>query len=191
MPPVQRPIPSFIAEQPAEPLPYGRWAETLASQFRGAFDEIEEEVGEAGEILWFPERTYAGRPYVPASTRTTEQLEVFGYVSFLRGGEDWYSHADWTDEVAEANPDWKLDLSDFEIGSWADRQVSLVWGVSVSGNGAIATAELGPTTTDQCELVEGRFTLVSLDGWKGDLLQVALFGQDGSELARESLFEDD
>lgn len=190
MPPVQRPLPAFVAEPPQEPLPYGRWAETLSSQFRDACAEVEDEVGEPGEIVWFPERTYAGRTYVPATCRTSEGFELFGYVSFTRGGQDWFSRADWTDETAEANPEWKLDLSDFEIGTWKDREVTLVWGVSLDGKGALATAELGPDTIDQCEVVEGRFTLVALDGWTGDLLEVSLYGQDGSELARESLFDE-
>jgi hypothetical protein len=53
------------------------------------------------------------------------------------------------------------------------------------------TAELGPTTTDQCTLVEDRFTLVSLDAYTGDYVEVRLYGARGAELARESLYEDD
>jgi hypothetical protein len=54
-----------------------------------------------------------------------------------------------------------------------------------------ATTELGPTTTDQCTLVDDRFTLVSLDAYTGDYVEVALFGARGAELARESLYEDE
>ena len=61
--------------------------------------------------------------------------------------------------------------------------VTLVWGVSLVDNGAIATAELGPETTDQCELVDDRFTLVSLDAYVGDYLEIRMFGQRGAELA--------
>jgi hypothetical protein len=57
-------------------------------------------------------------------------------------------------------------------------------------NGVVATAELGPTTTDQCELLEDRFTLVSLDAFTGDYVEVRLYGADGSELTRESLYEE-
>ena len=104
--------------------------------------------------------------------------------------------ADCTEETADENPDWKLDLSDREIGHWRGPQgrrgvITLVWGVALVANGAVATAELGPTTTDQCELVEERFTLVSLDAYTGDYVEVRLYGADGSELARESLYEDD
>jgi hypothetical protein len=66
-----------------------------------------------------------------------------------------------------------------------------VWGVALVANGAVATAELGPTTTDQCVLVEDRFTLVSLDNYTGDFLEVKLYGERGGELASESLYEDE
>ena len=69
--------------------------------------------------------------------------------------------------------------------------ITLVWGVALVPNGVVATTELGPTTTDQCELVEDRFTLVSLDAYTGDYVEVRLFGARGAELARESLYEDD
>ncbi len=57
--------------------------------------------------------------------------------------------------------------------------------------GAVATAELGPTTTDQCILADNRFTLVSLDDYTGDYVEVRLYGKRGAELARESLYEDE
>ena len=63
--------------------------------------------------------------------------------------------------------------------------------MALVANGAVATAELGPTTTDQCELVEDRFTLVSLDDYTGDYVEVRLYGARGAELARESLYEDE
>jgi hypothetical protein len=63
--------------------------------------------------------------------------------------------------------------------------------VALVPNGAVATTELGPTTTDQCELVEDRFTLISLDDYTGDYIEVHLYGARGAELARESLYEDE
>ena len=99
-------------------------------------------------------------------------------------------------ETADQNPDWSLDLSDQEIGAWRGPEarrgeMTLVWGVALQENGAVATAELGPTTTDQCELAEDRFTLVSLDNYTGDYIEVKLFGRGGGELASESLYEDE
>ena len=61
----------------------------------------------------------------------------------------------------------------------------------VGPSSAVATAELGPTTTDQCELIDDRFTLISLDDYTGDFVEVRLYGPRGMELAKESLYEED
>ena len=85
MPPTDRFVISFAAEPPQEALPYSRWADTLRDHFLSACREINadgEDLGEAGEIAWFPDRTYAGRTYVPAIARTGEGYELFGFVSF-------------------------------------------------------------------------------------------------------------
>src|SRR5256885_3959837 len=197
MPPDQRPIPRFVAEPTQEALPYGRWAEALAERFLEAcrLIETEEEIGDPGEVTWFPDRTWSGRTYVPATAPTSTGYELFGFVSFTRDHEgaeatDFAALADWTDETAEANPDWRLDLSDQEIGSWRGPQgrggeMTLVWGVALTPHGVVATAELGPTTTDQCAIVEDRFTLVSLDNYTGDYLEVKLWGTAGAEVAAE------
>lgn len=203
MPPDDRPIPRFVAEPPQEGLPYGRWAEALAEHFIAACGRIEsdEDVGEPGEVSWFPDRTFAGRTYVPASTSTPNGYELFGYVSFAREHEgaqatDFQAVADWTDETAAANPDWVLDLSDRELTTWRGPQsrrgdITLVWGVALTANGVVATSELGPITTDQCAIVEDRFTLVSLDHYGGDYLDVKLWSSGGREVAAESLYEED
>ena len=202
MPPDPRPIPRFVAEPPQESLPYGRFGEALAERFLAACGELEvgdEELGQPGEIAWFPDRTFAGRTYVPAAAETADGAELFGFVSYRRsegGGEPaaFEAFADATDETAALNPDWSLDLSDHELEAWRGPEgrrgvMTLVWGRALVPNGAVATTELGPTTTDQCPLVDERFTLVSLDDYTGDLLEVKLYGRRGVELARESLYE--
>jgi hypothetical protein len=196
MPPVPRQVPMFAAEPPQEPLPYGRWGEALAEHFAAA---AEEEI-DAGAIAWFPDRTWNGRTYVPATAPAGEG-EVFGYVSYTREHEgaqamNFEAVADFTEETAAQNPDWTLDLSDEEIGQWRGPEgrrgvITLVWGVALVPNGAAVTTELGPTTTDQCTLVDDRFTLISLDAYTGDYIEVRLFGARGAELARESLYEDE
>jgi hypothetical protein len=203
MPPSERPLPMYAAEPPQEPLPYGRWGEALSKHFVDAAAQIEteEELGEVQEVSWFPDRTWGGRTYVPATAPTAGGFELFGYVSYTREHEgaqaaDFTAVVDYTDETAEANPDWSLDLSDQEIGHWRGPEgrrgvVTLVWGVSLVSGGAVATSELGPTTTDQCVLVDDRFTLVSLDAYTGDFVEVRLYGPKGAELATESLYEDD
>jgi hypothetical protein len=185
----------FAAEPPQEPLPYGRWGEALGEQF-----EAVAETG-VGDISWFPDRTWAGRTYVPATAPAEGGGEVFGYVSYTREHEgaqatNFNAAADFTEETVAENPDWTLDLSDSEIGVWRGTEgrrgvITLVWGVALVANGVAATTELGPTTTDQCTLVDDRFTLFSLDAYTGDYVEVALFGARGAELARESLYEDE
>jgi hypothetical protein len=203
MPPDDRPIPRFAAEPPQEALPYGRWAETLTRHFLDECRDIDagDDLGDPGPVTWFPDRTYGGRTYVPATAPTSTGYELFGYVSFVRdedGGEarEFFSVADYTDETVEANPHWRLDISDQEIADWhgpqgREAEIALVWGVALEHKGLVVTAELGPTTTDQCALVEDRFTLVSLDAYTGDYLEVVLWGSDGRKIAAESLYADE
>ncbi|HSF03116.1 MAG TPA: hypothetical protein VLA62_08900, partial [Solirubrobacterales bacterium] len=72
MPPIRRPFPRSIADASQEGRPYGRWEERLREAFAG---ECEPLAGEAGSALdpmtvkWFPDRTWGGRVYVPASGR--------------------------------------------------------------------------------------------------------------------------
>jgi len=67
--------------------------------------------------------------------------------------------------------------------------MTLVWGHPLVSGGRVATAELGGITVDQCELVSERFTLLAPDDFRGDLLEIKLFGARGQELARESLYD--
>ena len=205
MPPTDRFVISFAAEPPQGPLPQGTWAETLAEQFLAACDDIDtdgEEIGDPGEIQWFPDRTYAGRTYVPATARTAEGFEVFGFVSYATGdGEsvdpsDFASRADYTGELAEGNPTWKLDLNDEVIGNWRGENgkqaaITLVWGVPLITGGSLVTAELANLAVDQCDLIEQRFTLIAADDYRGDYIDVKLWGRRGNELAVESLYEED
>jgi hypothetical protein len=199
MPPTDRFVISFAAEPPQEGPPYGRWAETLKGHFLAACAEIDaegEELGDPGEIVWFPDRTYAGRTYVPAVARTTSGFELFGYVSFTEGAGgagDFEASADFTSELAEANPDWKLDLNDEVIGRWRGElgnaaDMTLVWGVPLIPGGVLVTAELANLAVDQCELIEQRFTLLGPDNYRSDFLEIKLWSKNGDELARESLY---
>jgi hypothetical protein len=202
VPPVERVVPSFAAEPPQEGLPYGRWAERLEQELRGAWTALGtdgEDIGDAGEVVWYPDRTWHGRRYVPATSITTNGYELFGYVRFVTGageGEpvEIAAYGDFTEETAARNPDWKLDVCDEVIGSWrgpngAVAAMTLVWGRPLVGAGRVVTAELGRATVDQCELVEQRFTLIAPDDYRHDLLEIKLWGGRGQELACESLYE--
>jgi hypothetical protein len=203
MPPTDRFVISFAAEPPQQALPYGRWADVLREQFVAACADIDaegEEIGSPGEIRWFPDRTFYARTYVPAVARTDVGYEVFGYVSFTdtgdAGPEDFEARADFTGDVAEANPDWQLDLNEMVLGSWrgersSEAEMTLVWGVPLIPGGAVVTAELADHAVDQCELLEQRFTLIAPDNYRGDYLDIKLWGKRGDQLAAESLYASD
>jgi hypothetical protein len=176
----------------------------LREQFLAACADIDsdgEEIGTPTEIRWFPDRTFYGRSYVPAVARTEIGYEVFGYVSYTDNGdagpEDFEARADFTGDVAESNPDWKLDLNEMVLGSWRGErgnsaEITLIWGVPLLPGGAQVTAELADHAVDQCELSEEqRFTLVAPDNYRGDYLDIKLWGKRGEELAAESLYAED
>jgi hypothetical protein len=202
MPPEERFVVRFAAEPPQEMLPSGRWADTLRAEFMSACLGFDDDVGEISELNWHPDRTWAGRTYVPVTTRTGSGLDVFGFVSFTPADEDhpepsdFHAVADYTDETAEAHPEWKLDLCDEVIGGWRGEHgkvaaMTLVWGTALLGGGAMVTAELAGLAVDQCPLVDTRFTLIAPDNYKGDFLEIHLWDSRASELARESLYEED
>jgi hypothetical protein len=201
MPPEQRFVPRFAAEPPQEELPYGRWEERLRNEFLYGVDRVDdapEDLGEPGELLWYPDRTWHGRTYVPGTSTTSGGYELFGYVRFVPGGEDgepsdFSAYVDFTDETAERNPDWRMDLCEEVIGAWrghdgAVAAMTLVWGRPLVSGGRIATAELADLAVDQCQLIEERFTLIAPDDYRHDLLDIKLFDGKSRELARESLY---
>jgi len=126
--PNPRPIPRFIADNSQEGIAYGRWAERLAEAFRGGCEKIEDLPAGAEppqEIDWFAERTWGGRTWIPATARVEAEsgpLELFGHVSYVRPDEgdpeDLRAKVDFTDVLAEDNPEWKVDLNDDVIGRW-------------------------------------------------------------------------
>jgi hypothetical protein len=202
VPPASRFLPRFAAEPPQEELPHGRWAERLREEFLegcAAILDPPADLGEPGEIRWYPDRTWHGRTYVPGTSLSTGGYELFGYVRFLPGDaesepRELRAQVDFTEETAEANPDWRIDLCDEVIGRWrgpggALASMTLVWGRPLLRGGAIVTAELANLTVDQCELIEERFTLLAPDDYRHDLLEIKLWSARGEELARESLYE--
>ncbi len=204
MPPEERFVPRFAAEPPQEDLPYGRWQERLTEEFLAAALRLEDEpedLGEPGDVIWYPDRTWHGRTYVPGTARTSTGYELFGFVRFVPADEEqdareFSGHVDFTAETAERNPDWKLDLCEEVIGSWRGQfgavgAMTLVWGRPLISGGRIVTAELADLAVDQCELVDERFTLIAPDDYRGDLLDIKLFDVKGRELARESLYAGD
>jgi hypothetical protein len=198
-------VPRFAAEPPQEGLPYGRWAERLGQELLGAclaLADTQDDLGEPQEILWYPDRSWHGHTYVPATASTSGGYELFGYVRFVSPGEDGAepgeltAHVDFTDQTAAENPSWTLDLCDEVIGRWRgeDHEVAamtLVWGRPLVSGGAAVTAELSELVVDRCQLIENRFTLLAPDDYREHLLEIKLWSPRGKELARESLYEGD
>jgi hypothetical protein len=203
MAPEERFVCRFAAEPPQEPLPYGRWAETLQAEFLDACLRVDSEgadLGEAGAITWFPDRTWAGRTYVPATATSSTGFELYGYVSFAPADEDsepsdFVAWADFTDETVDKHPEWTIDVAEEVVGGWRGEggrvaAMTLVWGTPIARGGYVVTGELAGLVVDQCNLLEGRFTLLAPDDYREDLLEVALYDSRGEELARESLYEE-
>jgi len=208
MPPNPRPIPRFIADSTQEGIPHGRFAERLAEELRGACERVEdlpEGVAAPEEFEWFPERAWGGRVWAPATARAEGPegaLELFGHVSYVlpAGGEPagFRATADFTDVLAEDNPDWRIDLNEDVIGRWRGENgregaVTLVWGRPLVRGAVAATAELELETVDQEVVSDERFTLVALDALKGYgddvFMQVKLWSRRAQELAVESLYD--
>jgi hypothetical protein len=201
VPPEDFVVPRFAAEPPQGGPPGDGWEEDLRAEFLRACLTLDAaEVGTPGEPRLFPDRTWDGRTWVPATAATSAGWEVFGVVSYATDEKgypfDLRATADATEDTAAQNPDWQLDLSDEVVGGWRgeDREVAamtLVWGVALMRGGSVATAELGDVTVDQCRLATDRFTLLAPDAYRGDHLSVRLWSIRGEELVAESLYEED
>ena len=202
MPPEDRFVPRFAAEPPQELLPYGRWADA-AQEFLAAclrIDSAGEDLGEPGEVTWYPDRTWHGRTYVPATALTSTGLELFGYVSFAPGGDGRSRPTSTPSPTSRRDRRGQPRLADRPLrrghrhvarrggqGGGDDARL----GPPLVDGGAVATAELADLAVDQCVLLEGRFTLIAPDDYRGDTLDVGLFDRRGGELARESLYAED
>ncbi|HEX2129554.1 MAG TPA: hypothetical protein VHF58_10105 [Solirubrobacterales bacterium] len=217
MPPTNRPYPRFIGDASREGRPYGRWEERLREAF---VDECRPLAAEAGSELdpmtvkWFPDRSWGGRTYVPASGRagapTASEdgesilVEYFGWVSFAADDDeaepaDLRAKADFTDVTAEDNPDWKIDLNDDVLGRWRTDggragDVTLIWGLPLVRGAVVATAEIESEVVDQAAVNDGRFTLLAVDaieGFPDDLyVTVRLWDRAVREVASETLYAD-
>ncbi len=206
MAPDPRPIPRFIADSTQEGIPHGRFAERLAAELGAACEAADLPTGTTvpAEFEWFPGRAWGGRVWVPATVRAEGpegMLELYGHVSYVQpeDGEpgDFRAAVEFTDVLAEDNPDWRIDLNDEVIGRWRGENgragaVTLVWGRPLVRGAVAATAELEALTVDQEAISSERFTLIALDALEGygdDLfLEVTLWSARAQPLASESLY---
>jgi len=203
MPPTDRFVISFAAEPPQPEGLDERLLALLREQFLAACADIDsegEEIGSPGEVRWFPDRSLYGRTYVPAVARTELGYELFGYASFALDdageADELEARADFTGDVAEANPDWQLDLNEMVLGDWRGEggeraEMTLIWGSPLVSGGAVVTAELADHAVDQCELDGQHFTLIAPDNYRGDYLEIKLWSKLGEQLAAESLYAEE
>ena len=218
MPPVRQPFPRFIADAAQEGRPYGRWEERLREEFAKACAPLADEAGSPLDpmtVKWFPDRSWGGRVYVPATGRASQAVtdgageevlaEFYGWVSFAADDDDGEpsdlrAQVDFTDVTADDNPDWKIDLNDDVIGQWRTDggrggDVTLVWGLPLVRGAVAVTAELEGETIDQAPVADGRFTVVAVDavhGFGDDLyLEIKLWGKNVALVASESLYAAD
>jgi hypothetical protein len=195
------PICRFAAEPPQGGLPSDDVlkGEFLAACLRVETDADDPDLGAAGEIHWFPDRTWSGRTYVPATARTDTGLELYGYVSFAPGDEgptELYAWADYTPDVAEDHPEWRMDICQEVVGGWRGERgevaaMTLIWGVPFERRGRLVSAELGDVRVDEAEVEGERYTLLAPDAYDDAYLDVVLWDGAGNELVRESLYEDE
>jgi len=82
MPLEDRPVPRFAAEPPQQLAPKGEFKQKLTEEFLAAGLTIDDEIGKPGDVVFFPDRTWNGRTYQPAVSRTDSELDLFGLVSF-------------------------------------------------------------------------------------------------------------
>jgi hypothetical protein len=207
MTPNPRPIPRFIADASQEGIPHGRFAERLRAEFAAAVERIEDlpaGVQLPAELEWFPERAWGGRGWVPVCAHSSSEegkLEIYGHVSYAQSADgepdSFEAKAEFTDVLAEDNPDWRIDLNDDVIGRWRGESgragaVTLVWARPLVRGAVAATAVLDGETVDQEEISQGRVTLIALDALEayGDpvYMEVKLWSGRAMELASESLY---
>ena len=101
---------------------------------------------------------------------------MFGHVSYVQPTEgeptDFRAKADFTDVLAEDNPDWRIDLNDDVIGRWRGENgragaVTLVWGRPWSAAPSPPPPSSTSETVDQEAVSNDRFTLIALDALEG------------------------
>ena len=86
-----------------------------------------------------------GGPTCPPPPAPAAGFELFGYVRYLPGEEggepgEFSAWVDFTDQTAERNPEWRLDLCDEVIGRWRGEQgavaaMTLIWGHPLVSSG--------------------------------------------------------
>ena len=209
MPPVERFVCRFAAEPPQEALPHGDWAQTPAGRVPRRLPAHRQPRARSSarraSCAGSPTARWNGRTYVPVTARTTTDLELFGYVSFVPGDpERGRRRADGL------RGDRRLHRRDGRAQpGLADRRLrggrrrlarrgrpQRGHDARVGRAAARARASWPPPSSPaspstSARSLDDRFTLIAPDDYRGDFLDVKLWDADGRELASESLYVDD
>ena len=193
--------PRNVAEPPHEPTPHGRWADRLRAEFLAAAQDLA--TTSASPASWPSIRTAPGTATPtsrsPRRPRPTPALRLRALRRRDRRARPGRLHrlrrlhrGDRRSATRTGSSTSATRSSAAGTGRASARaSMTLVWGRALVTGGAVATAELGETTVDQCALAGDRFTLLAPDDYAGALLEVRLYTQAGEEIARESLYDDD
>ena len=145
MPPEDRFVCRFAAEPPQDALPYGRWADTLQAEFLAACLRIDtdgEDLGEAGEITWFPDRTWNG-PHLRAGDRAHDDGPRAVRLRLLRARRrrTATSRSRATSPLAPTSPTRRPRAN--PTGGWTSARRSIGGWRGEGGNGADDDARVG------------------------------------------------
>ena len=147
-------------------------------------------------LTWFPDRTWNGRTYVPATARTIDEPRGVR-LRLLRARRRGRRASPTTSPPAPTSPTrppratrtGSSTLCDEVIGTAgaaraaARGRMTLVWGVPLVRGGTVATAELADLSVDQCPLDRGPLHAARPRRLPpSDYLEIKLFNVRGEEL---------
>ena len=183
------PICRFAAEPPQGGLPP---EETLQAEFLAACLRVETEDGRSrprrgGRDPLVP-RPHVVGPHLRARDRAHRhragalRLRVL-LAARRRRRRELYAWADYTADVAEDHPEWRMDISQEVVGGWRGERgevaaMTLIWGVPFERRGRIVDRRArARTTVDEAEIIGERFTLLAPDAYDDEYLDVVLQGR--------------
>ena len=119
-------------------------------------------------------------------------------MSFAPGDEpsELYAWADYTADIAEDHPEWRMDISQEVVGGWRGERgqvaaMTLIWGVPFERRGRIVTAELGAGHGRRGRGVERALHAARPRRLRRRVPRRRAADGAGNKLVRESLYEED
>ena len=202
--PTDRFVISFAAEPPQEPIPYGRWADTLRGHVPvGVPRDRHRGRGHRRSRARSRGSPIARTPGAPTSRRSRARrglraVRVRVVHAMPVGGPDRTSRRGPTSPRRPPTPIPSGSLTSTTTSSacWRGEQgktadMTLVWGVPMVAGGVDRDRRAGEPRGRSVRARRERFTLVAPDNYRGDYVEIKLWGRRGEELAVESLYVDE